>query len=155
MVRPVHSWEKSQLLLFFLCLLRYFRVTVFIVLWLSPSQAAICKPRESPEGKRAYFLTLHDKLSHFGQSVNSLQSPLSASRRRVRGSLKVDRALGNVSAARGNISFVAANDALLCFRRQFCSQCLFGEEGDRRLAREAEILLHELSPRAAGLSPQE
>lgn len=37
-------------------MLRYFRVTQFIVFSLSFSQAAICKPRESPEGKRACFL---------------------------------------------------------------------------------------------------
>lgn len=40
-------------------------------------------------------------------------------------------------------------------RRQFCSERMFGEKRTRRLAREAEILLHELSPRATGLSPQE
>lgn len=47
------------------------------------------------------------------------------------------------------------NTPLVCFRRQFCSQCLLGEEGNRWLAGEAEVLLHWLSPRAAGLSPQE
>lgn len=50
MVRLAYSWEKSLLLL-----AHYFRVTLFIVFWLSFTQAAICKPRESPEGKRLYF----------------------------------------------------------------------------------------------------
>ena len=44
------------------CLLTFF---------LSSSQAAICKPRESPEGKLLSFSSPHDKLSHLGQFVES------------------------------------------------------------------------------------
>lgn len=40
---------------------RYFRVTLFIVFSLSFSQAAICKPRESPEGKRSSYLCVKVK----------------------------------------------------------------------------------------------
>lgn len=40
-------------------------------------------------------------------------------------------------------------------RRQFCSKRLFGAEGHRRLAGEAEVLLHQSPSGAAGLPPQE
>lgn len=70
-------------------------------------------------------------------------------------SLKMERLCGKHECGAGRAHFEAANNAPLCLRRQFCSQRLLGEERTRRLAGEAEVLLREPSPRAAGLSPQE
>lgn len=168
MVRLAYSWEKSPLLL-----AHYFRVTLFIVFWLSSTQAAICKPRESPEGKRLYFSSpflLHYVVinSHMSDScfiflssgtVFFLRSERTAPRSDISAqepdSLKMERLCGKHECGAGRAHFEAANNAPLCLRRQFCSQRLLGEERTRRLAGEAEVLLREPSPRAAGLSPQE